>query len=143
MTAPVISDLVRAAVRAPRKYKPIVGPPGTTAVVTVPGAEEGWLSTAPLDRAFDNRIAAANALGLAAISAKRKAAKIQAPLLVCVSAKEALMDTKHVYDVARTAPHSVVRSYDGNHFEIYHPPLVSQLLADQIAFLQRELHVAA
>jgi len=51
------------------------------------------------------------------------------------------MDTKHVYDVAGAAPKATVRSYDGDHFEIYHPPLVHTLVADQTAFLRRELHV--
>jgi hypothetical protein len=141
MTPPIIEDLVRAATGSARKYIPIVGAPGGTAVVTAPGALQGWNSTAPQDSPFDNRIAAANALGLATISAKRKASKIQAPLLICVSSNENLMDVKHVYDVAGTAPKATVRSYDGDHFEIYHPPLVHTLVADQTAFLRRQLHV--
>jgi pimeloyl-ACP methyl ester carboxylesterase len=143
MTVPIVEDLLRAALRLRRRYIPIVGPPGSTAVVTVAGAEDGWRSTAPDAARFDNRIAAANALGLAVISAKRKARTIEAPVLICVSTKETLMDTKHVYDVARSAPNAVVRSFDGDHFQIYHPPLASELLADQIAFLRRELNVGA
>ena len=141
MTPPIIEDLVRVATGSTRKYIPIVGSPGGTAVVTAPGALRGWNSTAPEDSPFDNRIAAANALGLATISAKRKASKIEAPLLICVSSNENLMDVKHVYDVAGVAPKATVRSYDGDHFEIYHPPLVHTLVADQTAFLRRELHV--
>jgi uncharacterized protein len=142
-TVPIVEDLLRAAFRLRRRYIPIVGPPGSTAVVTVAGAEEGWRSTATDAAPFDNRIAAANALGLAVISAKRKARKIEAPVLVCVSTNETLMDTKHVYDVARSVPNAAVRSFDGDHFQIYHPPLASELLADQIAFLRRELNVGA
>ena len=143
MTPPIVQDLWRFASGQPRRYIPIVGPPGATAVVTVPGAEEGWNSTAADGAIFDNRIAAANALGLAVISAKRKAAYIQAPVLVCVSAKETLMDVKHVYDVAHKIPRAVVRSYDGDHFQIYHEPLVSSLLQDQITFLRGEFHVGS
>jgi uncharacterized protein len=141
MTPPIIEDVIRAAIGLPRKYIPIVGAPGSTAVVTSPGALEGWNSTAPQDSPFDNRIAAANALGLATISAKRKASKIAAPLLVCVSENETLMDVKHVYDVTRAAPNCTARSYCGDHFQIYHPPLVSALVNDQTAFLRKELHV--
>jgi pimeloyl-ACP methyl ester carboxylesterase len=141
MTPPIVQDLWRVASGQARRYIPIVGQPGTTAVVTVPGAEEGWNSTAADGAIFDNRIAAANALGLAVISAKRKAAYIQAPVLVCVSAKETLMDVKHIYDVASKIPRAVVRSYDGDHFQIYHEPLVSSLLQDQIAFLRGEFDV--
>jgi len=143
MTTPIAQDLWRAAFNLPRRYVPIVGPPGSSGVVTVPGAVEGWNSTATDGATFDNRIAAANVLGLAMISAKRKATRIKAPVLVCVSRRETLMDVKHVYAVARKVPNVVIRAYDGDHFEIYHPPLVAELLADQTAFLRRELHVGS
>ena len=51
------------------------------------------------------------------------------------------MDVKHVYDLASNIPRALVRSYDGDHFQIYHEPLVSSLLQDQIAFLRREFDV--
>ena len=108
MTTPIIEDVVRAATGSARKYIPIVGAPGGTAVVTAPGALQGWNSTTPQDSPFDNRIAAANALGLALISAKRKASKIKAPLMICVSSNENLMDIKHVYDVAGAAPRTSI-----------------------------------
>ena len=38
---------------------------------------------------------------------------------------------------------SATRHYDSDHFEIYHPPLVTRVLADQIAFLQEHLGVHA
>ena len=58
-------------------------------------------------------------LGIAPSSAKRGAAKIKAPLLVCVSRRETLMDPRHAEDVAAAAPRGVVRHYDGDHFQIY------------------------
>ena len=60
------------------------------AAVTVAGALDGWYSTVPPGRTFDNRIAAMDVLGIAPSSAKRGAAKIKAPLLVCVSRRETL-----------------------------------------------------
>lgn len=141
MTPPIVEDLARAVTGRNRRYIPIVGAPGSTAVVTAPGALQGWNSTSPQHSVFDNRIASADALGLAVVSAKRKAGKIVAPLLICVSSNENLMAVKHVYDVAGAAQRATVRSYEGDHFEIYHPPLVSALIADQTAFLGRELRV--
>ena len=68
----------------------------------------------------------------------------RAPLLVCVCDRENLMDPQ----VRRagwhsTAPRGVARHYDSDHFAIYHPPLVDQVLADQTAFLQEHLDVRA
>lgn len=133
-------DTVRAAIRSPRRYIPIVGQPGSLAAVTVAGAEQGWNSTVDPGGSFDNRIAAAGVAGIAVASAKRAARRIAAPLLVCVSQRETLMDPCHAEDVARRAPRGIARRYDGDHFAIYHPPLVADLLADQTEFLREHLH---
>lgn len=137
----IVEDAVRAALGRPRRYVPIVGQPGSLAAVTVAGAEDGWNSTVDPGGSFDNRIAASNVGQIVVNSAKREAYRITAPLLVCVSRRETLMDPRHAEDVARRAPRGVARHYDGDHFQIYHPPLLTDLLADQTAFLREHLHV--
>ncbi|MGV9818695.1 alpha/beta hydrolase [Nocardia xishanensis] len=141
MTPAIVGDALRWMRGAGRRYVPIVGRPGSLAAVTVAGALEGWYSTVPSGAGFDNRIAAADIIGIASISAKRRASRITAPLLVCVSQRESLMDPRHAEDVAHRAPRGVVRHYDGDHFQIYHPPLVAELLTDQTLFLQEHLNV--
>jgi len=138
----VVADAARGALGRRRRYVPIVGPPGSIAAVTVAGAEDGWNSTVDPGGSFDNRIAASCVVGIAVTSAKRGARRIGAPLLVCVSQRETLMDPRHAQEVARRAPRGIARHYDGDHFQIYHPPLLSQLLTDQTAFLQEHLCVA-
>lgn len=88
----IVEDALRALLHRSRRYVPIVGPPGGTAVVTIEGAEEGWNSTVPPGGHFDNRVAAADALGLVWTSALRHTRKISAPLLVCVCDRETLID---------------------------------------------------
>lgn len=142
--APAITDdLARAALRLPRRYLPIVGQPGSGAVVTVPGAEEGWNSTVSPGFTFTNQIAAAGALGLATVSALRGAESITAPLLVCVSDRETLTDPRLAARAAALARRGTAMRYPGDHFDIYHAPLAGSLLADQTAFLREHLHVAA
>jgi fermentation-respiration switch protein FrsA (DUF1100 family) len=139
----IVEDAMRAMMRRGRRYVPIVGPPGSTAVVTTAGAEAGWNSTVPPDGHFENRVAAADAVGLVWMSALRRAHKITAPLLVCVCDRENLIDPKYVELAAQRAPRGEARHYDSDHFEIYHPPLVEQALADQTAFLRKHLDVRA
>jgi fermentation-respiration switch protein FrsA (DUF1100 family) len=139
----IAEDTLRASLRRGRRYVAIVGPPGSTAVVTAEGAEEGWNSTVPAGGHFENRVAAADAVGLLWTSALRCAATISAPLLVCVCDRENLIDPKYVELVAMRAPRGEARHYDSDHFEIYHPPLVAQALADQTAFLREHLDVRA
>jgi len=141
LTPAIIDDALRRIRGAGRKYVPIVGKPGSVAAVTVAGALAGWHSTVPPGCAFDNRIAATDVMGIGLASAKRQATKIEAPLLVCVSQRETLMDTRHAEEIAATASRGVVRHYNGDHFEIYHPPLLDALLADQTIFLQEHLGV--
>jgi pimeloyl-ACP methyl ester carboxylesterase len=140
--APAItSDIARAALGLPRRYIPIVGQPGSAAVVTVPGAEDGWNGTVPPGGSFTNQIAAANALGLATASALRAARNINAPLLVCVSDRETLTDPRLAARAAAAAPRGTARHYPADHFEVYHPPLLASLLTDQTAFLTGHLNV--
>jgi hypothetical protein len=142
--APAITeDVLRLATRRGRRYVPIVGPPGGFAMVTVEGAEAGWNSTVPTGGRFDNRIAAADAVTMVTTSAIRQARNVRAPLLVCVCDRENLMDPGYAALVARRAPRGVARHYDSDHFAIYHPPLVSRVIADQTAFLQEHLDVRA
>jgi fermentation-respiration switch protein FrsA (DUF1100 family) len=140
--APVIvQDVFRVMARRGRQYVPIVGPPGSLAMVTIAGAEAGWNSTVPPGGHFDNRIAAADAVAMVATSAMRHARNVSAPLLVCVCDRENLMDPAYAATVARRAPRGIARHYRSDHFEIYHPPLLAQVLADQTAFLQEHLDV--
>ncbi|CRZ18047.1 alpha/beta hydrolase [Mycolicibacterium neworleansense] len=142
--APAIgADALRALARRGRHYVPIVGPPGGKAMVTAPDAESGWNSTVPPGGSFDNRIAAADMTGVVIASALRHARRISAPLLVCVCDRENLMDPRYAALVAARAPLGVARHYDSDHFAIYHPPLVSRVLADQTAFLREHLGVRA
>ncbi len=143
LTPAIAEDLLRVVLRRGRRYVPIVGPPGSLAMVTVSGAESGWNSTVPSGFAFDNRIVAADAVAMVTTSALRRARHIDAPLLVCVCDRESLMDPAYAALVARRAPRGVARHYNSDHFEIYHPPLVARVLADQTAFLQEHLDVHA
>jgi fermentation-respiration switch protein FrsA (DUF1100 family) len=143
LTPAIAEDLLRLIARRGRRYVPIVGPPGSLAMVTVAGAESGWNSTVPPGFAFDNRIAAADAVAMVTTSATRHARRIDAPLLVCVCDRENLMDPAYAALVARRAPRGAARHYDSDHFAIYHPPLVASVLADQTAFLQEHLGVHA
>jgi pimeloyl-ACP methyl ester carboxylesterase len=141
LTPAIVEDVLRSATRRGRRYVPIVGPPGSLAMVTAPGAQAGWNSNVPPDCLFDNRIAAADTVAMVATSALRHARRVTAPLLVCVCDQENLMDPRYAALVARRAPNGVARHYESDHFAVYHPPLVSRVLADQTTFLKEHLDV--
>lgn len=138
-TGPILSDLLRGALAIARRYVPIVGRPGELAFVNRPGAWEGWHSVMPPGYAFDSRVQASAAISLLFYDAASQARRVQCPLLVCVSDKEDLMDPSIAVRVAQDAPRGVARHYPADHFDVYHPPLVGRIVADQIAFLAEHL----
>jgi pimeloyl-ACP methyl ester carboxylesterase len=139
LTVPVISDLTRAALRLPRRYVPLVGRPGEPAFVNQPGALEGWESVIPAGYRFDNRITAASGLDMLFYNAAAQATRVRCPLLICASDRENLIDPAIAAKVAATAPGAVLKHYDADHFTVYHPPIVEQLVADQLDFLATHL----
>ncbi|WP_416563906.1 alpha/beta hydrolase [Nocardia testacea] len=138
-TLPIVSDLVRAALGLPRRYVPLVGEPGERAFVTQPGALAGWQSVTPPGYHFDNRITAASGLGMLFYNAASAAPRLRCPLMVCACERENLIDPAIAARVAARAPRAVLKSYDADHFTVYHPPAVQQIVADQIAFLTEHL----
>ncbi|MGH3722639.1 MAG: alpha/beta hydrolase [Mycobacterium sp.] len=137
----IVEDLVRKAFGRSRRYVPIVGPPGSLAVVNADGALAGWESTCPPSHEFDNRIAAADASTLVFTTAVRRSRMIAAPLMVCVCDREGLMDPRYAELVARRAPRGVEFHYDSDHFAIYHSPVLEQALTEQTLFLREHLNV--
>ena len=132
----LLVDMSRRLAGATPHYVPIVGPPGSTATVTVAGAQDGWNGVVSPGGSFDNRVGASDVLGIATTSALRSARTVTAPLLVCVCERDNLMDPRHAAAVAQRAPRGQARHYDSDHFEIYHPPLLETLLIDQTDFLR-------
>lgn len=104
-----------------------------------PGAYEGWHSLAKPGSTFDSRVAAGSALGALFYDATKSARDISCPLLVCVSERETLIKLALVEKVIRDAPRASSRRYDADHFEVYSPPLLDKIVADQIAFLREHL----
>ena len=123
MTPAITADVLRGLLRRNRRYIPIVGEPGTRAMVTVAGALAGWNSTVPPGRRFDNRIGAVHATASVAASALREALNVRAPLLVCACDRETLTDPKYSVRVAHTAPRGVLKRYRPIISTIYHLPL--------------------
>jgi pimeloyl-ACP methyl ester carboxylesterase len=139
LTSPIVSDLVRAAIRRRRRYVPIAGRPGELAFVTAPAAYDGWHSLAATSTTFENRVTASSGIGVLLYNASRHAGRIRCPLLVCVSDQEELMDPALTVRVAERAPRGELIHYPAGHFDVYFPPLLDQLVNDQIQFLLRNL----
>ncbi|MBW0107451.1 alpha/beta fold hydrolase [Pseudonocardia sp. KRD-182] len=141
LTWPITSDLLRSAVGAPPRYLPLVGEVGDFAMINTSGAMKGWYSLMPAGMDWDNRTGAAAAFDMVGYRAVRVAPRIACPFLVCVSDNETLMDPQISVEAARRAPKGRAIHYPADHFEVYHPPLVDRVVADQVGFLREALGV--
>lgn len=140
---PVTSDLIRSGLGREPRHIPLVGEPGTFALINSPGSRDGWYSLIPEGGTWDNRCAAAVAVDFPRYRAIRSAARITCPFLVCVSDHETLMDPAIAATAARRAPRGRAIHYPADHFQVYHPPLVDRIANDQVTFLRESLHVPA
>jgi pimeloyl-ACP methyl ester carboxylesterase len=139
---PITADLLGSILGAPPRYLPIVAEPGEFALITVPGAKAGWYSLIPDATTWDNRCTAMAAVDILGYRAAGSAPQIRCPLLVCVSDNETLMNPAIAVRAARDAPRGRAIHYPADHFQVYHPPLVHEIVADQTAFLREALGLA-
>lgn len=140
--APLVSNGVRDAFRALLGRTPhhiaLVGKPGATAVLTGPGALEGY--TALAGPTWRNEVCARVALEVAFNRPIRHVARLQAPLLVQVGDNDSVTPpASSRRAVARAGGPAELREYDVDHFDVYDGPAQRQVLADQIDFLERRL----
>jgi pimeloyl-ACP methyl ester carboxylesterase len=140
--APLVAHGLRDAVGAllgrPAHHLPLVGAPGSTAVMTSPGALDGY--TALAGPTWRNEVCARVALEVAFNRPVRWASRLRMPLLVQVGDHDSVAPPAAARRAAaRAGRFGEVRRYPVDHFDVYDGPAQQQALADQVAFLGRHL----
>ena len=118
---------------------PAVGPPGTFAAITEPGAEAAQNELVGEDSRWRNEVAARIALTIGTYRPAAKAHRIACPLLVCVATADQTTPHEPALKAAQRAPRGELIEYDCGHFEIYDGDWFERMVADEIAFLDRHL----
>ena len=98
---------------------PLVGPPGTVAMLTTPDAQDGDRALNPGNRYPDwqQAVAARSALRLGVYSPGRVASRIRCPLLVVVCDDDQTALAGPAVRVARRAPRAELVRLPGGHYE--------------------------
>lgn len=135
LTVHGLRDAARAAVRFPPHRLPIVGMPGSTAMITAPGALTGYLALA--GPTWLNSVCARAALTVAFNRPGRWASRLRCPILIQVGDRDAVAPPAAARKAAdRAGRYAELRSYPVDHFDVYAGPWQQTILQDQLSFLQ-------
>lgn len=130
-------DVVGGITGRPPSYIPVVGAPGSLAVLSSPDAEPDYRAILP--NGWDNRIAARAALSLLTYQPGRSARRVKCPLLVTLGSHDVITPPRRAERLLRRAPDVEVRWFPVRHFESFADPASGAMLAEVAQFLTRHL----
>lgn len=137
----VLARMVLAAIRG--EHLPAVGQPDEAAFINAPDSEVGWRHVVAIgeDSRWRNRASSRWLLkSPMTFNHARHARRLRCPWLVCVGEADQVAAPGPAIRAARRAPQGELRTYPGvDHFDIYDGPEHEAVVADQIAFLRRQL----
>jgi fermentation-respiration switch protein FrsA (DUF1100 family) len=118
---------------------PLVGPPGSAALMSAPDAEPGYRALIPPGFEFDDSVAARFFTRVGFYRPGRSARRVKAPILFCVCERDSVAPAAATLRYAQQAPRAEVKRYPVGHFDIYKGDAFELAVADQLEFLQRHL----
>ncbi|MBD8869352.1 alpha/beta hydrolase [Nocardioides donggukensis] len=138
LTAAGLRDCGRAMTRRRPHLVPIVGEPGSEAVISAPGALRGYRTI--MGPTFRNEMCGRGVLRIAANRPVRWATRVTSPVLLVVAAKDNIAPVAAVHEVARLlGDRAETLSLPCGHFDIYSGRSFEQSVATQVDFLRRVL----
>jgi len=135
----IMRDLAAKLLGRPPVMVPIAAPPGQPALMSAHDALPGYLRLMPQSVPFVNHAAARVIPEICAYFPGRSAAKVECPILFCVSNTDTVTPPGRTVELARRAPRGEIKRYDAGHFDFYIGPAFDQLVSDQTRFLTQHL----
>lgn len=118
---------------------PLVGPPGSAALMTAPDAEPGYRALIPAGSTPRLDVAARIGVRIGFHRPGRDAMKIRCPLMVNVCDRDTVAPPRATLRHVGRAPYLELIHYDLGHFDIYRGEGFERVVADQADFLVRHL----
>ena len=143
LLAAILWDALRGRLGLSPAYIPMIGRPGQVAVVSTIEAQRHLTTLAGEagTTLWRNQVAPRGLLQMMRYRPALAAARLRAPLLVCIAVDDTETPEAMTRELADRAPHGTLRRYTGAHFDFYTDPSVrDRALADQLGFLHEHLH---
>jgi dienelactone hydrolase len=141
LTGHALRDMARALTKRSPHDVPVVGQPGSTAIITGPGLEEAYYAMA--GPTAHNTVCARHALQVAANRPTTFAGRLECPMLMQIGANDAVVPPGAARRAAEKAGYwAQVREYPIDHLDVFQSRWQKQALDDQLEFLTRVLDPA-
>lgn len=132
-------DIARGVIGRSPHHVPIVGSPGSTAMMTSPGAVEAVVPVA--GPTWRNEVCARAALAVGLNRPTAFARRVPCPILVQIGTNDSIAPPAAARRAAAKAGRLArIREYPVDHFEVYHGPWQRRAVADQLDFLAEVLN---
>jgi pimeloyl-ACP methyl ester carboxylesterase len=127
------------ALRDAEPYRiPVAAPPGSQAVINSPDGLSGFESITGPESSWSNEICARTLLA-PPYRLAGKARRIALPILYCITEGDDVAPPALGKLAAERAPRGELRLYPGGHFDAFLGDTFEQVVADQVAFLDRHM----
>ncbi|MFB4316119.1 alpha/beta hydrolase [Actinomadura sp. 21ATH] len=134
----ILRDALRGRLGLSPSYIPMVGAPGTLAVVATREAEQHIRTLSGDGGLWRNSVAPRAFLRMARYRPAPE--RLRVPLLVCIAADDRETPEETTRVLAERAPDGELKRYPGTHFGFYDDPATRErVMADQIAFFTARL----
>jgi len=138
ITLHALRDQIGALLGRPPRYSPVIGPPGSDALLQSPQCEPGYSAIVPAGSRWRNECTPRVMLRVPRYRPFLSGTRLSCPWLVCIAERDDLTPPAIARELAQAAG-AEVRGYDLGHFDIYVGAGFEQVVADQVAFLERHL----
>ena len=143
VTGRAFGDVASRLVGRGPVYAATAGPPASSAFMTAPDAQPGYLSLVPDGAPFVNEIAGRLVFHLMQERPGRRAKEVASPILFCICDPDSVAPSGPTRKYAAQAPKGEIKVYRDGHFGIYVGEGFEQVVTDQIDFLTRHVPVKA
>ncbi len=134
-----LTDALRGVLGLPPLYFPLVGRPGSNAVMNTPECWEGYLGLVPEDSTWKNQVTSRSLLLLPVYRATSVAQQVMAPTLLMGGVHDSLVSIEDIRKMATKMRDVTLKEYDCDHFEPYYPPMFDTFVQEQADFLLAKL----
>lgn len=136
MTVSGLADAVGSMVGY-QHYSPVVGKPGDYATMSSEECWDGWFSIVPEHSQWQNKVLSRVFLKLPLFSPNHHASRIKVPTLIIAGTQDSITPAQAARKMAEDIPQGEYHELPCNHFQVYTGEFLEQVLAIQLAFLDK------